>query len=88
MTQKFKLRKDNADWSNNQPNLYESMTYHATGGPDTYESTLVINYAKPKIRSLLKIGNIVIHSTHHFNWFQHKMWKLFFGCEIENVEEN
>ena len=88
MPQKIKLRKDNTDWSSDQLNLYESMTYHATGGPDTYESTLVVNYARPKTRSLLKIGNMVIYNTHHFNWFQRKMWKLFFGFEIENVKEN
>ena len=24
----------------------------------------------------------------NFNWFHRKMWKLFFGLEIENVKEN
>lgn len=89
MEQKIKLRKDNVDdWSNNKPNLYESLTCHATGGPNSYEKTLVVNYALPKTKSHLKIGNMVIYNTYHFNWFQRKMWKLFFGFEIENVKEN
>ena len=46
-----------------------------------------IGYGFPKIKSHLTIGNMVIHNTHHFNWFECKMWKLFFGFEIENVEE-
>lgn len=38
-------------------------------------------------KSHLKIGNLVIHNTHHFNWLERKMWKLLLGFEIENVEE-
>lgn len=88
MSLKIKLRKDNTTWNDNQPNIYESITYHATGGPNTYENTLVVDCAYPKTKSLLKIGNMVIHSSHHFNWFQRKMWKLFFGFDIENIKEN
>lgn len=88
MATRIKLRKDDTNWDDNKPGIYESLTCHATGGPNTYESTLVVNYTQPKTKSILKIGNMVIHNTHHFNWFQRKMWKLFFGFEIENVEEN
>jgi hypothetical protein len=49
-------------------------------------NTLTIGYGRPEIKSHLKIGNMVISNTHRFNWFQRKMWKLFFGFEIENVE--
>ena len=38
-------------------------------------------------KSRLKVGNLVIHNTHHFNWFHLKMWKLLLGFDIENVEE-
>ena len=41
----------------------------------------------PKIKSHIKIGNLILHNTHQFNWFHRKMWKLFFGFEIENIKE-
>lgn len=49
--------------------------------------TVEIGYGWPKTKSHLKIGNLTIHNTHHFNWLERKMWKLFFGFDIENVEE-
>ena len=52
--------------------------------PDTLE----VGYGWPKTKSHLKIGNMVIHNTKHFNWFHRKMWKLLLGFEIENVEES
>lgn len=51
-------------------------------------NTIEIGIGWPNIKSRLKIGNMVIHNTHHFNWFQRNMWKLFFGFEIENIKEN
>lgn len=54
--------------------------------PDT--NTFHIGYNLPKTKSHIKIGNLTIHNTHHFNWFHRMMWKLFFGFEIENMEEN
>lgn len=51
-------------------------------------NTLQVGYRRPKTKSHLRVGNMVIHNTHHFNWLERKMWKLFFGFEIENVEEN
>lgn len=38
-------------------------------------------------KSRLKVGNLIIHNTHHFNWLHRKMWKLLLGFDIENVEE-
>lgn len=73
----------------NQINIakYEERT--AYGTIDGVEpNTLNIGYGWPKIKSHLKIGNMVINNTHHFNWLQRKMWKLFFGFDIENVKEN
>ena len=51
-------------------------------------NTLTIGYGWPKIKSHLKIGNMVIYNTHRFNWLERKMWKLFFGFDIESVKEN
>ena len=56
--------------------------------PNDEINTIRLGIGLPKIKSHLKIGNLIIHNTHHFNWFHRKMWKLFFGFEIENVEEN
>lgn len=50
--------------------------------------TVEIGGGIPKTKSHLKVGNMVIHNTRRFNWFERKMWKLFFGFEIENVKEN
>ena len=40
---------------------------------------------KPKSQGV--IGNITINFTKTFNWLQRKMWKMFFGLEIENLGE-
>ena len=48
--------------------------------------TIEIGIGWPKTQSRLKIGNMVIHNTHHFNWFHRKMWKLLLGFDIENVK--
>lgn len=50
-------------------------------------NTLAIGSYFPKSKSILRIGNMEIHNTHHFNWFHRKMWKLLLGFDIENVEE-
>jgi len=51
-------------------------------------NTIQIGIGLPKIKSHIKIGNLIIHSTHHFNWFHRMMWKLCFGFEIENLKGN
>ena len=52
-----------------------------------YQNTVQIGMGLPKIKSHIKIGNLIFHNTHQFNWFHRKMWKLFFGFEIENIKE-
>lgn len=37
-------------------------------------------------KSILKIGNIKIYNTKKFNWLQRKMFKIFFGIKINNLE--
>ena len=55
--------------------------------PDIPTNTIQVGYNLPKIKSHIKVGNLIIHNTHHFNWFHRMMWKLLLGFEIENVEE-
>lgn len=38
-------------------------------------------------KSLLEIGNIKIYNIKKFNWFQRKMFKIFFGIKINNLEK-
>jgi hypothetical protein len=52
-----------------------------------HSNTVEIGTGLPKTKSHLKVGNLIIHNTHRFNWLERKMWKLFFGFDIENVEE-
>lgn len=72
---------------NGEPNWDDIMfepvvcTCDLNNKPNTFE----VGYGW-ETKSLLRIGNMVIHNTHHFNWFQRKMWKLFFGFEVENYE--
>lgn len=56
--------------------------------PELKPNTIEIGVNLIETKSHLKIGNLIVHNTHHFNWFHRKMWKLFFGFEIENVEED
>lgn len=51
-------------------------------------NTIQIGIGLPKIKSHIKIGNLTLYNTKHFNWFHRMMWKLFFGFEIENLKEN
>ena len=50
-------------------------------------NTIEIGIGLPKTKSHLKVGNLIIHNTHRFNWLERKMWKLLLGFDIENVEE-
>ena len=59
--------------------------------PDTppyMPNTIEIGINLSKIKSRIKVGNLIIHNTHYFSWFHRMMWKLFFGFEIENLKEN
>ncbi len=37
-------------------------------------------------KSILEIGNIKIYNIKRFSWLQRKMFKVFFGVEISNLE--
>lgn len=37
-------------------------------------------------KSILEIGNIKVYNTKKFNWLQRKMFKIFFGIKINNLE--
>lgn len=71
-------------------NFNEANVVYGTIAPEESHQgyTLEIGCNHPKPKSYLKIGNMVIHNSHHFNWFHRKMWKLLLGFDIENVEEN
>lgn len=55
--------------------------------PTPIPNTIQVGHILPKVKSHLKIGNLIIYNTHHFNWFHRMMWKLLLGFEIENVKE-
>ena len=40
----------------------------------------------PSIKSKMTIGSLIIFNTKKFNWLQRKMFKIFFGIEINNLE--
>ena len=42
---------------------------------------------KEKINSKFKIGNAIIYLPTKYNWFQKKMYKIFFNIDLEKVEE-
>ena len=44
-----------------------------------------VKYYENDTKTLLKCGNVTIQSNKTFNWFQKRMWKMFFGIEIENI---
>ena len=37
-------------------------------------------------KSILEIGNIKVYNIKKFNWLQKKMFKIFFGIKISNLE--
>ena len=38
-----------------------------------------------KIKSKFKIGNAIIYLPKKYNWFQKKMYKIFFNIDLEKV---
>lgn len=80
METKVQRKQNNIDFK------FEPLVYGV--GETIASNTIEIGYGWPEIKSHLKIGNLIIHNTHRFNWFERKMWKLFFGFEIENVKED
>ena len=84
MQQKIEFIKgNNSQWNNE---LIEPIAFGVTD--EMRLNTIEIGCGLSNIKSYLKIGNMVFRNTRYFNWFQRKMWKLFFGFEIENVKEN
>ena len=71
-------------------NFDEANVIYGTMLPedDYMPNTLEICVDRFNTKSHLKIGNMIIHNTHRFNWFHRKMWKLLLGFDIENVKEN
>ena len=66
----------------------DSVAYGTIASEEFHQDyTIQIGYGVPKIKSHLKIGNMIIYNTRHFNWLERKMWKLLLGFDIENVEE-
>lgn len=71
-------------------NFDEANVVYGTMLPEDYyiSNTLEICADHFNTKSHIKIGNMIIHNTHRFNWFHRKMWKLLLGFDIENVKEN
>lgn len=50
-------------------------------------NTIEIRGIEPqKIKSHVKLGNLVIYNTKHFNSFHRIMLKIFFGITIKNLD--
>lgn len=79
METKIKLEQPNIDFQ------FEPCVYSV--GETIASNTIEVGYGWPNIKSHLKVGNMIIHNTHRFNWFHRKMWKMLLGFDIENVEE-
>lgn len=47
-----------------------------------------VSIGVPDIKSRLRIGNLIIHNSKHFNWFHRLMWRICFGIKIKNIKEN
>jgi hypothetical protein len=67
---------------------FQSEPWVYSVGETIASNTIEVGYGWPETKSHLKIGNLTIHNTHHFNWLERKMWKLLLGFEIEDVEKN
>lgn len=66
-------------------NDYQNVVYNEAA--NTIHNSIQIGYNLSEIKSHMKIGNIIIHNTKHFNLFHRIMWKLFFGFNIENLKD-
>lgn len=40
------------------------------------------------IKSKFKLGNVIIYLPKKYNWFQKKMYKLFFSIDLEEGNSN
>lgn len=41
-----------------------------------------------EIKSKFKIGNAIIYLPRKYNWFQKRMYKLFFNIDLEEGDNN
>ena len=51
-------------------------------------NTVTIGCGLTETKSSITIGNLIIMNNKCFNWFQKKMWKIFFGADVKNIKEN
>lgn len=49
-------------------------------------NSIQIGIGLPKIKSIMKCGNVYLYTTKTFNKFQKYMWKVFFGVDIEEKQ--
>ena len=57
---------------------------------DIDKNATVFSPCKIKNGSILSIGEhlkTMLKVDQHFNWFQKKMWKVYFGVNIEDYSE-
>ena len=52
---------------------------------DAIPNSIQVGVGLKGIKSILKCGNIYWYTTKIFSRFQKKMWKLFFGVEIQEI---
>lgn len=65
---------------------YNDKTVFIGENCNTYKSipnSIQIGVGMKDIKSVMKCGNTYWYNTKVFNKFQKKMWKIFFGVEIE-----
>lgn len=68
-----------AEITKNSLKIDESLTPKITTGD-------VVIRLNDNNKSLLEIGNIKVYNIKKFNWIQRKMFTLFFGIKIKNLE--
>lgn len=76
----IKTQQKIAEITKNSIKLDESLTTKITTGD-------VVIRLNNNNKSLLEIGNIKIYNTKKFNWFQRKMFKIFFEIKIKKLEK-
>lgn len=70
--------------------MENELSYTLKHNIDDYDikvsvSDNLVKYYENETKTLLKCGNVTIQLNKTFNWFQKRMWKMFFGIEIENI---
>ena len=70
----------------NNIKLYENLIYKDESLISEITSGDIVIRLTDNNKSILEIGNIKIYNIKRFSWFQRKMFKVFFGIEISNLE--